>query len=153
MLLNLEVAEDVNVFKIQLAELQNQNQQREAEVFRLLSERSTDPNPSNIITTSNHSEPSNEQELRDRILELTKQYEQLEESNNSWLSYQYNQIENYKNVFRTILTDQHYDSLETIAQQINQHLDQLLAERRTLSQRVEMLEALNNDLLSGEQKN
>ena len=97
----------------------------------------------------NAAPPSQEDELREALSALTVQCSQLEEANRAWQLYQQTQLKNLQRALQTRIPIDERLSFDETTQQLVTYLEQVDTERLSLTQRTQMLEKLNNDLLSG----
>ena len=80
---------------------------------------------------------------------MTVQCSQLDEANRAWQLYQQTQVESLRRVLQTRVPIDDNLSFEDTTQQLVTYLDQVDVERESQTQRMQMLEKLNTDLLSG----
>lgn len=134
----LETKENVDQLKERMAQLETEHQQHLQALQQSLNE-----NQAEVFA-------QNEIEFREKISTLTRQCEQLEQLNNHNQVHQQDQLRSFLTLFETIFTsDDENKSFDDLVQKLSAHIIKTSNERDTLVQRVQMLETLNNDLLSG----
>jgi hypothetical protein len=83
------------------------------------------------------------QQLRENVVALTAQCEQLNEANRAWQSYQQAQADNFRTKLHDFLPMDDNASFDEIAQQI---ADQVTREREEFNERYQALERAHSDL-------
>jgi uncharacterized phage infection (PIP) family protein YhgE len=86
------------------------------------------------------------QQLRENVVALTAQCEQLNEANRAWQLYQQAQVDNFRNTLHDYLPIDENASFDEFAQQL---VDQIVKEREDFNDKFQAIEKANDDLHSG----